>query len=87
MRSRSHARFTRQRVEIACNSADMLVTPSSSRSTGSSGNSALADVTLDLVLRGNVPSVFRQSAEDSERRPSLAIGPTRGQACNHEHKS
>src|SRR5580704_6532443 len=23
MRSRSHARFTRQRVEIACNSADM----------------------------------------------------------------
>jgi hypothetical protein len=54
---------------------------------GSSGISALADVTLDLALRGNVPSVFRQSAEDSERRPSLAIGPTRGQACNHERKS
>jgi hypothetical protein len=54
---------------------------------GSSGDGALADVTLDLVLRGNVPSVFRQSPEDSERRPSPAIGPTRGQAYNHEQKS
>jgi hypothetical protein len=54
---------------------------------GSSGDGALADVTLDLALRGNVPSVFRQSPEDSKRRPSPVIGPTRGQACNREHKS
>jgi len=33
---------------------------------GSSGDGALADVTPDLALRGNVPSVFRQSPEDSE---------------------
>ncbi|HEX3308074.1 MAG TPA: hypothetical protein VHS32_17650, partial [Streptosporangiaceae bacterium] len=33
---------------------------------GSSGDNALADVMLDLALRGNVPSVFRQSPEDSK---------------------
>jgi hypothetical protein len=35
-----------------------------------SRNGALANVTLDGALRGNVASVFRQSLKDSERRPS-----------------
>jgi hypothetical protein len=42
---------------------------------------------LDLALRGNVPSVFRESPEDSERRSSPAIGSIRGQARNYECKS
>jgi hypothetical protein len=54
---------------------------------GSSGNGALANVAFDQDLRNNVPSVFRQSPEDSERRSSPAIGSLRGQACSHEHKS
>jgi hypothetical protein len=54
---------------------------------GSSGIGALANARLDLALRNNVPSVFRQSLEDSERRPSPAIGSIRGQACSNEHKS
>jgi len=51
---------------------------------GSSGNGALANVTLDLALLDNVPAVFRQSPEDGERRSSPAISSIRGQACNHE---
>jgi len=44
-------------------------------------------VTLDLALRGNVPSVFRQSPEDIEKRPSLTITRLRGQVSDHEHMS
>ena len=53
----------------------------------SSGNGALANVTLDRALRDTVPSVFRQSPEDSERCPSPVIGSMRGQASSHEHRS
>jgi hypothetical protein len=49
--------------------------------------SGVVRATPDLVLRGNVPSVFRHNPEDSERRPSPAISPTQGQAYNNEHKS
>jgi hypothetical protein len=44
-----------------------------------SWNGALANVTLDGALRGNVSFVFRQSLKDSERRPSPTIGSIRGQ--------
>lgn len=53
----------------------------------SSGDGVLANVAFDWALSDNVPSLFRQSLEDSERRSSLAIGSIRGQARSHEHKS
>jgi hypothetical protein len=43
------------------------------------------DVAPDRERRDNVPSVFRRSVEDSERRSSPAIGFLRVQACSHEH--
>jgi hypothetical protein len=51
------------------------------------GNGAVANVTVDLALHDGVPSMFRQSPENSERRPSPATSRIQGQAGSHEQKS
>jgi Domain of unknown function (DUF4192) len=45
------------------------------------------NVAFDWALHGHVPSVFRQSPEDSEKCPSLTITQIRGQVGDYERRS
>lgn len=50
-------------------------------------NGALANVTVDPALHDAVPSMFRQSPEDGERRSLPASDRIRDQAGSHKQTS